>query len=54
MRVYYIDNLDPAFMHARPGTFVRVATVQATQKSDVGALSERKHFFQHPIWPTEI
>jgi hypothetical protein len=25
-----IDNLDPAFVHARPGTFVRVATVQAT------------------------
>jgi hypothetical protein len=25
-----IGNLDPAFMHARPGTFVRVATVQAT------------------------
>jgi hypothetical protein len=22
-------NLDPAFVHARPGTFVRVATVQA-------------------------
>src|SRR4029077_11476270 len=25
-----IGNLDPAFMHARPGTFVRVAKVQAT------------------------
>jgi hypothetical protein len=44
-RVHASEDLDRVFERARPETFVRVAAVQASQKSDARPIGERKHLF---------